>query len=243
MSLVIAPAALTDQATGDWAHFQQETPEPEPFDPAAADRLPEPARRWVRHAIRPGAPLRRSVVFHTHGMIKLGSWRSFDAHQALTPFDGYVWAARTGLIRGFDRYRAGEGEMRWRLLGLFPVMSQRGRDVSRSAAGRLAGEFVMAPASALDPRIVWKPVDDRRVVAVVPGGNDVTLTIAGSGRLEAVSLQRWGNPDGGAPRYLTFAAAMLDEVTFDGYTIPAEVRGSWDGDEFIWYVIDEAIFR
>jgi hypothetical protein len=69
----------------------------ETFDPAAIRELPEPARRWLAHAIAPGTPLWSSVELTMHGQIKLGRWRPFTARQVLTPPDGYLWAARTRL--------------------------------------------------------------------------------------------------------------------------------------------------
>ena len=35
--------------------------------------------------------------------------------------------------------------MRWRLAGAIPIVSAEGPDVTRSAAGRLASEIVVAP--------------------------------------------------------------------------------------------------
>ena len=49
----------------------------ETFDPAAIMGLPEPARRWLGHAIAPGTPLWSSVELTMHGQIKLGRWRPF----------------------------------------------------------------------------------------------------------------------------------------------------------------------
>ena len=87
--------------------------------------LPEPARRWLSHAIAPGTPLWSSVELTMHGQIKLGRWRPFTARQVLTPPDGYIWAARTRLaglpVTGYDRLGSGGGEMRWRLMRLIPV--------------------------------------------------------------------------------------------------------------------------
>ena len=89
----------------------------ETFDPAAIMELPEPARRWLGHAIAPGTPLWSSVELTMHGQIKLGRWRPFTARQVLTPPDGYLWAARTRLaglpVTGYDRLASGGGEMRW----------------------------------------------------------------------------------------------------------------------------------
>ncbi|MGW4472763.1 DUF6544 family protein [Nonomuraea sp. NPDC004354] len=238
MSVVVAPPGLTDRARHDWAVLQTPTPEPRPFDPAEAHALPDPARRWLTRAVRPGTPLRTSVVLGSHGAIKLGtSWRDFHARQALAPLTGYVWAAGTHLVTGFDRYLDGSAQMRWRLLGLFPVMSDDGPGVARSALGRLAAEFVMVPAVALDPAVLWKPVDERRVVARVHD-HDVTLTVAPDGRLESVHLSRWHED-----RYERFTATCAAETTSGGFTIPGELRSSWEDEDFIWFVVDQAIFR
>ncbi|MEV4165887.1 DUF6544 family protein [Nonomuraea dietziae] len=238
MSVIVAPPRLTDSARLDWNVLQAPTPDPRPFDPADAEMLPEPARRWLLHAVRPGTPLRRSVVLRSHGAIKLGSsWRGFHARQVLAPLAGYVWAANTLLVNGFDRYRDGSGEMRWRLLDLIPVRSSSSPDTACSALGRLASEFVMVPAVALDPSLVWKPVDERHVIARLHN-HDITLTIAVDGRLESVSLSRWHED-----RYERFTADCSGEITCDGFTIPSDVRGSWDEEDFIWFTVDEAVFR
>ncbi|MFB9476675.1 DUF6544 family protein [Nonomuraea salmonea] len=257
MTVVLAPPHLTQQARHDWDLLQAGTPAPRPFDPAEADLLPEPARRWVLHAIEAGTPLLCSAVLRMRGDIRLGRWRRFEALQVLAPMEGFVWTARAWMgalpVSGFDRYRAGVGEMRWRLLDAVPVMSGTGPDITRSAAGRLACEFVMAPAAALDPRLRWKPLDDDRVIAVVPVGGedfDVTLTVAPTGMLTAVTVERWGNPDKGPFRSHLFGVVCGDEATFDGFTVPARLRGGWwpgtgrwaDG-EFIRFKVEDALFR
>ncbi|MEV1249425.1 DUF6544 family protein [Nonomuraea sp. NPDC050022] len=250
MTIVLPPPHLSQEAKDDWNVLQTSTPSPSAFDPAQTELLPEPVRRWVLHTIAPGTPLRRAVVLSTHGMIKLDMWREFRAEQTLWPMEGYVWSAaiRAGLltVRGFDRYHAGAGQMRWRLLDAFPVMSETGADVTRSAAGRLAGEFVLAPAAALDPRVRWKSLDDRHALASIPVGeedHEVTLAIAPDGRLEHVTMSRWGAPDHGPYRQHLFEVTCEDETSFDGFTLPAGLRGSWDGDEFIRFIVDDALFR
>ncbi|GAA3469876.1 hypothetical protein GCM10018965_044290 [Nonomuraea roseola] len=65
----------------------------------------------------------------------------------------------------------------------------------------MASEFVMVPAVALDPSVVWKPVDERHVIARLHD-HDMTLAIAADGRLESVSLSRWHED-----RYERFTAA------------------------------------
>ncbi|MFC4119949.1 DUF6544 family protein [Nonomuraea zeae] len=257
MTVVLPPPHLTEQARQDWDLLQRQTRQPPAFDPEQAGLLPEPARRWLLRAVAPGTPLLRAAVLTMRGTIKLGEWRRFHANQVLLPLEGYVWSASTWLglapVHGFDRYRAGTGEMRWRVFDTFPVMTGGGPDITRSAAGRLACELVLAPAAALDPRVRWKALDEHHAVATVPiGGEDheVTLAIALDGRLERVVMSRWGNPDGTAYREHLFGVECLEEGTFDGFTIPARVVGGWwpgtarraEG-EFIRFALDDALFR
>ncbi|GAA2310496.1 hypothetical protein GCM10010149_71120 [Nonomuraea roseoviolacea subsp. roseoviolacea] len=257
MTVVVAPPCLTDAARRDWDLLQAPTPDPAAFDPEMAGMLPEPARSWVLHAIAPGTPLRRAVVLDSHGVIRLNGWHPYRAAQVLLPPEGFVWSAGALFgpltVRGFDRYRDGTGEMRWRLFDAVPVMSGTGPDITRSAAGRLASELVLAPAAALDPRLTWKQVDERRAAVRVPVAgeeHEVTLTVAPGGALEAVSLSRWGAPEGGPYRHEPFGVEVLREETFGGYTIAAEARGGWwpgtarwaEG-EFIRFSIERAVFR
>ena len=110
--------SLPTAVRAEWRSLAAPTPVPVIFDPDAVAALPAAARRWCTHAIAPGTPLLRTVELHMHGEIKLGSWRPFDAVQILAPPLGFIWAARTRIgplvVRGFDRFSNGTGEMRWR---------------------------------------------------------------------------------------------------------------------------------
>ncbi|MEW9550214.1 DUF6544 family protein [Nonomuraea sp. NPDC050783] len=215
MTVIVAPPYLTDEARRDWDLLQEPTGRVRAFDPDQAGLLPEPARRWLLHAVAPGTPLLRAVVLSTHGTIRLNGWRDFRAQQVLAPLKGYVWTADTRLgllpVRGFDRYRAGAGELR------------------------------------------WKSLDEREAVASVPVDgeeHEVRLTVAADGRLERVTVPRWGNPDRGACRRHLFGVECLDELTFDGFTVPGRVRAGWwpgtplwEEGELVRFTIDDAVYR
>jgi len=220
----------------------------ETFDPAAITGLPEPARRWLGHAIAPGTPLWNSVELTMHGQIKLGRWRPFTARQVLTPPDGYLWAARTRLaglpVTGYDRLGSGGGEMRWRLMRLIPVQNGSGPDVTRSACGRLAGEIVLIPTAFRHAS--WSRGEHAdTAVATWRFGDDTEaaeLLLKPNGRLAEVSVNRWGNP-GGAPfgRY-PFGVRVEAESRFGGITIPTVFRAAWGESEFFRAEITGAVF-
>lgn len=242
----------------DWAALAAPTVSPARFAPHMTDGLPAPVTRWLAHAVAPGAPLLETVELVTHGEIRMGTWRRFRARQILAPPRGLVWAARSHLfglpVSGYDRYSGGTGEMRWRLLRAVPVMSGSGPDVTRSAAGRVACEFPLVPATARGTAVRWEPVDDdRQAVAHVRVGREefaVTVRVSPSGRLESASLLRWGDPDGRGYGKHPFGAVFEGEVRFGDFTLPRTVRAGWwfGGDrwpegEFIRFTVDEAVYR
>ena len=199
--------------------------------------LPEPAQRWLNHSIVPGTPLWSSVVLTMRGRIKLGRWCPFTARQVLAPPEGFIWAAVArvaGLpVAGFDRYSSGVGQMRWRLLGLVPVATGAGADITRSAAGRLAGEGTCwLPTAFLAARWSSGPDLDTAVATWSIGGDHeaVQIRVEPDGRLRDVRLQRWGNPDGQTFDRYPFRVAVEAERTFAGVTIPARIRAAWLGD-------------
>jgi hypothetical protein len=101
----------------------------------------------------PCRPLATSARLGMRGQLRLGRWLPFQAEQVVAPHHGFYWAARVaGLINGFDRYLDGQGELRWKLLGVVPVTQAEGPNVARSAVGRAAGEAMWLPPALL-PRL------------------------------------------------------------------------------------------
>ena len=96
MTQVAVPSDLTVPGGAravrrDWLHLAEPAGPLPAFDPAMLAGLPEPARRWLGHAIAPETPLWRSVELSMRAQIRLGRWRSFTARQVLAPPDGYIW--------------------------------------------------------------------------------------------------------------------------------------------------------
>jgi hypothetical protein len=229
------------------------------FDPAMVAELPEPARRFLTWAMAPGTPLPGSVELDMHGEIRLAPDRepmTMTARQVLAPPAGFIWRARVsrGLvrIRGYDRYVDGEGEMRWRLYGLVPVVRAAGDDVTRSAAGRLAMEAVLQPAALLPRRGAhWEPVNENtaRYTLMVDGEAVTTMLVVDPyGRPVRASAMRWRpeGPDG--PEFVRFDVEMRGETQAGGITLPRRLEAGWrlgEPDEFRFFeaTVDQATFR
>jgi hypothetical protein len=208
-------------------------PLPGGFGEQDLEGLPEPARRHLRAAIRPGAVVAQSVSLTMRGRIKVGRWLPFRASQVLAPHRGFVWSARAaGLISGWDRYVDGAGAMRWRLGGLVTLAQGDGPDVSRSAAGRAAAEAIWVP-TALLPRcgVRWgSDGPDSASLHYELDGIEMSVSyqVDPQGRITSVVLDRWGDPDGtGTWGWHRFGGEMLSHRTFGDLSIPETGRVGW----------------
>ncbi len=252
-----APSQLSAEAARDWAILGSDGAPSGTFGPDVVAELPESVRRWLTHAIDEGTPLARAVELRTSGEIFLGRWAPFTSVQRMTVSGGFVWAATARPfalpIRGFDRWTHGTGEMRWRLLGAVPVASAGGPDVTRSAAGRHAGELLVAlPTAALSPEVTWRALNPDRAVAGVSGAggtHEVTVTVSPEGPLTEVVLQRWGPIGRGSFGEQPFGAALHGEVSTGGMRIPRRITAGysygterWAEGQFIRWTVDDARF-
>lgn len=228
------------------------------FDSAQLAALPEPARRYISHAIAPGTPLASAVRLRMHGEIKLKRWYPFSAEQVICWSRGFIWqaAVRMGAlaIRGSDRYVDGQGAMHWKLFGLVPFITASGPDITRSAAGRVNMECAWLPSVLCREDVSWSASDPShiRISFAARGENAaIDLTIDESGAPKSISMPRWGNPERAEFRYATFGGFLEKEATFSGYTIPTRLRMGWHfgterfetEGEFFRAAIDSAAYR
>lgn len=222
------------------------------FDPAMVEDVPEPGRRYLLHALEPGAPLATSVRLEISGSIRMspgGEPMPMESEEVLAAGRGYVWTARMKkgalTIRGFDSYAHGEAEMRWWVAGLVPVVREAGEDLSRSGAGRLAGESALFLPSVLLPSrgASWERMDDSTALVrfdVEGVTTEFTLEVEPDGSLRRLSYERWNaDPENGPVGHLPFVIDEFgEERTFDGHTIPTRFRAGWrlgGEDEFPFF--------
>lgn len=220
--------------------------------------LPTAVRQYLDHAIAPGTAIASAVRLKMHGEIKLKTWIPFTAEQVVYWQRGFIWSATAWMNRlpivGSDRIVDGVGAMQWKLLGLFPVMTGSGADITRSAAGRFQAETMLLPSVFCRDDMTWSSTDTAHLHAsFVAQGEPAKLDLAidQTGRLQTAKLLRWGNPEGVEHHYVDFGAIAEAEGTFGGYTIPTRLRVGWyfgsgrfeSEGEFFRATIDDAIYR
>jgi hypothetical protein len=230
-----------------------------PFNPELLIPLPAVARRYLERAIACQKPLASAVRLWMHGSIKLAEkWHSFQGEEVICWNRGMIWRATTWMqglpIWGSDRVVDGVGEMQWKILGLFPVMTGSGDDITRSAVGRMQGEIVWLPSVLCHPDIAWTEIDETTVQAnftALGQPASLALTVGEQGTLAQAKFSRWGNPAGGAYHDVDFGVLVQESGTFEGYTIPTDIRVGWffgsdrfeSEGEFFRCTIDKAIYR
>ena len=200
--------------------------------------LPEPAQRYLRHAVALGTPLAAACRLEMAGTMRPSPGApptDLAATEVLAPRTGFVWTARAhvkGLpVRVRDHYHGGEGGVAVTALGVVPVpLGGEAADVARSSRGRLVGEAVWCPTALVHPDVRWETAGDHAARYTIPVDGDpvsVTLHVAETGALREVTLDRWGNPDGEPARLHPYGFRVGAEGTFGGVTIPTEITGGW----------------
>jgi len=191
-------------------------------------------------AIDLGTPLAAAARLRMRGSIKLNRWLPFRARQVIAPGVGFVWRARVGgMITGHDRCVYGEGAMQWKLASLLTVASGSGPDVSRSAAGREAGEALWVPTALLPSNgVEWLATDVAHPIGrvrVAGGTIDVHYELNTIGEVQSLQLPRWGDPDNtGSFSLHTFGGTMADHQSIGGVTIPTRGAVGWHFGEKEW---------
>lgn len=230
------------RANRAWADLARMAPSRPPlFDPAMVESLPEPARRFFRFSIRPGAALSTVAEIRMRGELALGTrerpnYLPMRGHQILAPPYGLVWklTAGRGALRlsGSDGLRGGGSWVRFWLLGLIPLIRAGGDpDHARSAFGRVAAESVFFAPAALLPQngVTWRAVSADVARATISRDNmtqTVDINVDGNGAPVMVELPRWSNANPEKVyRTQPFGGYLSEFRNFRGFTLPTRIEG------------------
>ena len=207
------------------------------FDSAQVAGLDEPVRRYLTHAIAPGAVLSDRARVTMHGRIKVGRWMEFTAEQDFNGHE-FEWRASAGWRRFkplhvVDTYANGAGGTEGKLFGRVPFLHAVDANTARAAAARGAAESIWVPASLLPaPEVTWHTEDEHTIVAsfaVPPEHPELRLDIDERGALRRVCLDRWGNVGQREFSYIPFGGDILEEQRFGDYVVPSHMSVGW------WY--------
>ena len=128
------------------------------------ETLPEPVKRYLKYTHSIDKPIINHFKVELGGQIRkdgLSPWMDFHSRQynfLFPPVRLFFMKARMRRIpvAGFHRYRNGEASMDIRLLSLFSIQNQSGREMEISETVTFFNEMCcLAPATLIDKRIRW----------------------------------------------------------------------------------------
>ena len=143
------------------------------------DGLPTPVARYLRHVLREGQRLIRSVELVQEGEFRIGtdenSWRPFTAtHRAVINPPGFMWDARIFMapllsVRVRDAYVGGGGSMHGEILAVYPLIDAKDKpELDSGALQRYLAEAVWFPTALLPSQgVTWEGIDDRTARATL----------------------------------------------------------------------------
>jgi hypothetical protein len=206
------------------------------FQANQLDGLPAPAAAFLQHAIAPGTALPHRVSLTMHGHIKaMGVWLPFRAEQVIDHDRGFWWTANIayGLLRGGDSFDHDQGQTRFALGGIVPIIVADGADVTRSALGRfIAEQAIWLPGSLLPSNGAhWSAVDGDHADATVPGSGTYTrlrIGIEPDGAVHDLAMSRWGRTRGRFG-WMPFGMVADAEASYGHFTLVSQGRVGW------WY--------
>jgi hypothetical protein len=205
--------------------------------------LPEPVRRYLRHAGVVGKPFPGTIRLRQKGKMRLAPgqpWIPLDAeeHYSVQP-PGFVWAgtARLGplpVARARDMYAGGEGRLLVKVASLWPVVDASGAQMDQGEMMRYLSEMVWFPAAFLADNVAFQAVDDSSAqVTLTDHGQTATGTLVfdNQGRLTDFVAKRYRTADASSPE--TWSTPITGYGEFEGLRLPTRGKAAFklpDGD-------------
>lgn len=202
--------------------------------------LPAPVQAYLRRAGVVGRPRVLDMHVRLRGEMRNGhdgGWMTihvdqhsfFDQPTRLFLLDASLYGIP------FDALHAYTGEsasMRVRVGSLVEVVNARGPQMHRSETVTFFNDMcLLAPATLLDPRVSWRPIDDHRVTGVFSHGGDTIsadLTFDESGDLVGfVSRDRLQSDDGKTFASYPWSTPVLDHRDFGPARVIHHAEALW----------------
>lgn len=135
-------------------------------------RLPNPVRRYLHGVGVVGQPPVANFRVRLHGRIRSGAdsrWMPLRAEQYTFVRERkrffYISSSLFGVpVQGYHRYADGSASMDIRAAGVIPIVSLTGPEMFQSETVTFLNDMcLLAPATLLDPVVVWEELDDGKV--------------------------------------------------------------------------------
>jgi hypothetical protein len=214
--------------------------------------LPEPVRRYIRYAGLIGKDTVHNMRAVWQGRMRRDPRQGWIAIRA-DQYNFYGDLARIFYIQGRifgvpvvgrDLYSTGEGRMIMKAAGLIPVVDATGTEMASSGLVTLFNDMcLLAPATLIDKRIRWVPVDSLTAKgSIEDSGRSVsaTLDFNQDGELTDFVTDDRYMESSGRFRKTTWSTPVSQYKEFHGIRLASHGAGVWHLDEgdFIYAEFD-----
>jgi uncharacterized protein DUF6544 len=259
--LTQGPKSLRAEYDGDTDRGLARSVEAQSVTDADLAHLPEPLQRYLRASGVVGLPRVHNFHARMHGRIRSGRdapWMPFSAEQynfvdepaRLFYLNASMYAVP---VQGYHRYVGSSAAMRVKAAGLVRVVDAAGDEMTSAETVTMFNDMcVLAPATLIDPAIVWEPVDQRIArAAFTNAGRRIRaeLSVNEAGELiDFRSDDRYETaPDGSGARRVRWSTPIGAYRAFGPVRLASRGEGRWHGPEgeyaYIELTIDEVRYN
>ena len=165
--------------------------------------LPSPVQTYLRYTGIIGKKEIKTVDLKQEGVFKQevdSKWVSMRAEQYINvDAMGFIWKAKTSIIRVIDQFVNGNGRLNIKLFGLFNIGDFQGAEADQGEALRFLTESIWFPSAFTKEYLEWTEVDSHTAdVTLLCNTPNVTarLHFRKSGEVEKITAKRYMEDEG-----------------------------------------------
>lgn len=198
--------------------------------------LPQPVQKYLRYTGAINQPKIKNVriVFDGEMRDKGKDWFKFQSiqynfineHARLF----FMKAKMFGItVPGYHNYQNATAGMQVKLFGMFPIAQAKGNEMNKAETVTVFNDMcLMFPASLIDKRIKWEPIDNTSANAIFTNENNkitATLYFNETGQLiNFISNDRYAIND---MKQYRFSTPVKDYKPINGRNVPAYGEAVW----------------
>ena len=180
----------------------------------------------------------RTVELKQKGLFRTklnGKWISMTAIQYINvDAMGFIWRAKTSVVRVLDQFVNGQGNLKVKLLGLFTVSNVRGPEIDQGEALRFLAEIIWSPSAFTKDYLRWDEVDGSSADATLFYNDQKTTArfhFRESGEIDRITAKRYREVQGKFSLY-EWIISNFEYKTFSGIIVPYKAHVSWKLKDF-----------
>lgn len=196
--------------------------------------LPTPVQRYFKNVLTDGQPYIQSVRLKHGGQFRTKaeqSWSNIKGEEyfATNPV-GFVWIGKLPFVAGVDKFVQGRGNLKIKLLSIFPVVDAVGEKADQGELLRWLGETPLFPTALLpSENISWTAIDDSSAKVIFNNGNiklEAVFVFNDKGEAISFESQRYKEEE-----LENWTGYYRDYMEVDGVKVPSEIEAEWNLEE------------